>query len=353
MSLAQRLRERILEAGPLTVAEYMTLCLHDRADGYYATRPQLGEAGDFITAPQVSQMFGELIGLWAVDLWDRLGRPAPFRLVEVGPGDGTLMLDALRATRLVPEFLAAGELWLVEPSGPLRALQERRLTEGAPRWVAALDQVPAGAPLILVANELLDCLPPRQFVRTGEGWAERRVGLDAEGRLAFGLAPAPNGFEPPFEAEAGAVVEVSPAQAALGAAIGARIAHDGGAALLIDYGRDQPGPGDTLQALKRHTKVGPLETPGEADLTVHADFPAVVAAARSAGAATTPIRSQAAFLQALGIEARAAALARARPDRAETLARQLARLTSPEEMGVLFKAVAIHTPGLGVPGFDL
>jgi len=352
MSLKARLEARVLQEGPLTVADYMTACLHDPAGGYYAVRPGLGAEGDFVTAPLVTQMFGELVGLWAAETWTRLGAPAPFRLVEMGPGDGTLMSDLLRAARLVPPFLAGADLWLVETSAPLRAAQAARLAGAAPRWAASLDEVPRGAPVVLVANELLDCLPARQFVRTARGWMERRVGLDAAGRLAFGLAPAPNGFEGPADAPEGLVVERSPAQEALGAALGARVAEDGGCALLIDYGRAEPGVGDTLQALRRHRKEDPLAAPGEADLTVHADFPAVAAAARGAGAAVSPIRSQAGFFRALGIEQRAAALAGARPDRAGTIARQLARLTAPDEMGELFKVLAIHAPGLAVPGLE-
>ena len=352
MSLAQRLKARILEDGPLSVADYMSACLHDPAAGYYAVHPRLGAEGDFLTAPMVSQMFGELIGLWAAETWTRMGSPPRFVLAEIGPGDGTLMQDMLRAARLVPGFLAAAELWLVETSAPLRALQAARLAGAGARWAASLDEIPRGAPLLALANELLDCLPARQFVRDRAGWAERRVGLDAAGRLAFGLAPAPMGFEGPSDMPEGAVVEVSPAQAALGAMLGARIVEDGGAALLIDYGRDRPGHGDTLQALKGHRKLDPLETPGEADLTVHADFPAVAAGARAAGAQIPPILTQGDFLRRLGIEARAGALARARPDQGPILARQLARLIAPDQMGELFKVLAIHTPGLAVPGFE-
>lgn len=358
MSLLDRLARLIQAEGPMTVEAFMRLCLHDPQFGYYATRPRLGAkgegGGDFITAPLVSQMFGELIGLWAVDVWTRLGQPAPFRLVEMGPGDGTLMSDVMRAARVVPTFRASAELWLVETSPPLRALQQDRLAVHGPRWTERLAEVPGGAPIILVANELLDCLPARQFVRTENGWAERRVGLDAEGRLMFGLAPAPNGFVPPpelAEVSAGSVVEVSPAQAALGAEVGARVAADGGAGLFIDYGRDRPEVGDTLQALIAHRKVDVLASPGEADLTVHADFPAFAAAARATGAETTAIVGQGDFLRALGIDLRADALAKARPDRAEVIARQHHRLTDPAEMGTLFKAVCVHTPGFEPPGF--
>jgi len=360
MGLEHRLKRQIALEGPITVAAYMAACLHDPQDGYYAARPQLGADGDFITAPLISQMFGELIGLWAAEMWDRLGRPAQVRLVELGPGDGALMRDALRALRHVAGFSPAADLWLVEPSTPLRALQAAQLAGVEVRWADRLDQVPGSAPLLLIANEVLDCLPARQFVRTETGWAERRVGLDAGGELTFGLAPTPSGFEPPAFADAaplGAILELSAAQTALAEQIGARVAADGGAALLIDYGRDAPGFGDTLQALARHTKVSPFATPGQADLTVHADFPAVAAAAIQAGAEATPIVSQADFLQALGIDQRAATLiasaeAKGRGDQAAVIARQHARLTEPAQMGALFKAMAIHQKGLVVAGFE-
>jgi len=338
----------------MTVEAFMRLCLHDPEFGYYTTRPRLGAEGDFITAPLASQMFGELIGLWAVDAWSRLGQPAPFRLVEMGPGDGTLTSDLMRAARVVPGFRASAELWLVEISGPLIEMQHERLAVHGPRWAGSLAEVPAGAPLVLIANELLDCLPARQFVRTAAGWAERRIGLDGVGALTFGLSPAPNGFVPPpdlKDAPSGALVEVSPAQEALGAEIGARIATDGGVALFVDYGRGRTDPGDTLQALRAHRKVDVLASAGEADLTVHADFPAFAAAARSAGAETTAIVGQGDFLRALGIDLRAAALAKARPDQADTIARQHHRLTDPEEMGRLFKVVCVHQTGLEVAGF--
>ncbi|WP_296595135.1 SAM-dependent methyltransferase [Phenylobacterium sp.] len=347
MSLRDKLAAQIAQTGPLTIAQYMTACLHDPQDGYYATRPALGEAGDFITAPLVSQMFGELIGVWAVSCWQALGAPARFTLVEMGPGDGTLMSDLLRAARVVPAFLDAADIWLVETSEPLAALQARALGERV-RWARSLDEVPVGDPMILVANELLDCLPVRQFVRTVTGWAEQVVGLDSHGALAFGLVPAPVALP---DARDGAVLEISAAQEALGAALGARLAADGGAALLIDYGRDKSGFGDTLQALVRHEKVDPLAGPGEADLTVHADFPAVMAAARKAGAAAA-ILTQAAFLARLGIGERAEALVRARPDKAPVIGRQLGRLVGGDEMGELFKACCLHSPGWVPPAFQ-
>mgnify|MGYP000044067718 CR=1 FL=1 len=347
MSLRDRLAAQIRLGGPLTIAQYMSACLHDPDYGYYATRPALGDGGDFITAPLVSQMFGELIGLWAVEAWTRMGRPPTVRLVEMGPGDGSLMSDLLRAARLSPEFCDAIDVWLVETSGPLRDRQRSVLGDHI-EWATSLAETPGEAPLILVANELLDCLPARQYVRSARGWAERLVGLDSSGGLTFGLTATPLAREAP----PGAVVEHSPAQEALGAEIGARIARDGGAALLIDYGRAVPGYGDTLQALRRHQKEGPLDHPGEADLTVHADFPCVLAAAHAAGAATAHILTQGEFLVRLGIGARAEALAAARPDRADEIERQLERLVSPDQMGELFKVACIHSPNFVPPGFE-
>ena len=350
MTLKARLAAQIQSQGPITIAQFMTACLHDPRDGYYAVRPALGAEGDFITAPLVSQMFGELIGLWAVETWRRIGRPSPFRLVEAGPGDGTLMADLLRAARLDPDFRAAADLWLVETSAPLRALQAERLDAAAlrPAWAGALGEVPGAAPMILIANELLDCLPARQFVRQGAGWAEQVVGLDARGALCFGLARCPPGVVPPLDVAEGQVIEVSAAQAALGAEIGARLARDGGAALLIDYGRDRFEAGDTLQALKAHQKVDPLASAGEADLTVHADFPSVIAAAQAQGAAGA-LLTQGEFLRRLGIEARAAALGRRSPDQAPRLARQLARLVAEDQMGTLFKALCLFPAGQPAP----
>ncbi len=251
---------------------------------------------------------------------------------------------------MAPDFLAASEIWLVEVSEPLRALQAQALDEPV-RWVGSLAEVPGDAPILLVANELLDCLPARQFVRTEHGWAERMVGLDDHGALMFGLSRSPLDHALP-EAPAGSVLEHSAAQAALSAEIGERLAMDGGVALLIDYGRDAPGFGDTLQALRRHQKESPLDNPGEADLTVHADFPAVLAAATSAGAQAAPLLTQGEFLVRLGIGQRAEVLSHARPDRAERIERQLERLVSPDQMGDLFKVACLHQPGFQAPGFE-
>lgn len=357
MTLKQRLAREIALTGPISVADYMTRCLHDPADGYYATRPSLGEVGDFITAPLISQMFGELIGLWAVETWQRLGAPERVRLVEVGPGDGSLMEDALRAAKVMPAFLEACDLILIEPSRPLREVQARRLAQAdpTPRWVRSLGQIETDAPILVIANEVLDCLPARQFVRTEDGWAERRIGINDEGELTFGLVRINSGFERPgFTVETGQVVEVSEQQAAFGRDLAVLVAEASGAALLIDYGRDRPGPGDTLQALRRHTKVDPLASPGEADVTQWADFPAVLEAAVRAGADVTGCVSQGLFLRRLGIEARAERLIANRPEAETVIGRQLARLTAEDQMGVLFKAAAIFSPrSLAVPGFEI
>ena len=360
MSLKDRLAREIALTGPMTVADYVTRCLHDPRDGYYATRPAIGATGDFITAPMISQMFGELIGLWAVELWERLGAPERVRLVEVGPGDGTLMADALRAARLAPEFLRAVDLVLIEPSPPLRAAQARMLADSDvhPRWVSALERIETDAPVILIANEVLDCLPARQFVKTEDGWAERCVGVtdatEGGGDLTFGLKAITGGFKrPAFDVEPGQTVEISEQQAVFGREVAALVKAASGAALLIDYGRSRPEAGDTLQALRRHQKVDPLETPGEADLTQWADFPTVLEAAVHAGADVIGTMDQGEFLRLLGIEARADRLKDGRPDAAPVIDRQLARLTADDQMGTLFKVCAIFSPRtLVVPGFE-
>jgi len=348
MSLAENLIARIRRDGPMSVADYMDACLNDPAEGYYATRPRLGAEGDFITAPHVSQIFGELLGLWAVAAWEGLGRPPRVRLVEMGPGDGTLMSDVLRAGRASTAFTAARETWLVETSGPLRAAQRALLGDAEVRWASAIAEIPCDAPVIILANELLDCLPIHQAVFTPGGWRERYVGLDGRGALVFTLAD-----EPTLDLAAGAVGEVrewSPALEDLGREIGALVAKAGGAALFIDYGRDEPGPGDTLQALRGHATEAPLDNPGAADLTAHVDLPAFLAAARDAGAETTAISTQGDFLWSLGIGLRAERLSAARPNQAAVIARQVARLIAPDQMGALFKVAAIHAPGLSAPG---
>ena len=356
MSLKDRLAREIALTGPMTIADYVTRCLHDPQDGYYATRPAIGATGDFITAPMVSQMFGELIGLWAVELWQRLGAPERVRLVEVGPGDGTLMADALRAARLAPDFLQAVDLILIEPSAPLREAQARMLADSDihPRWVSSLDRIETDAPVILIANEVLDCLPARQFVKTEDGWAERRVGVSDDGDLLFGLVKITGGFRrPDYPVDPGQTIEISDQQAGFGRDLARLVKAASGAALLIDYGRARAGAGDTLQGLRRHQKVDPLTDPGAVDLTQWADFPAVLEAAIHAGAEITGCLGQGELLRLLGIEHRAERLKAGRPDAAAVIDRQLDRLTGDDQMGTLFKACAIFSPrALVVPGFE-
>jgi len=266
------------------------------------------------------------------------------------------MPDAPRAARLAPGYPEAVDLVLSGPSAPLRALQAKTLADADvhPRWVKDLNGVETDAPVILIANEVLDCLPARQFVRTGDGWAERRVGVTDDGDLTFGLVAITGGFtRPAFAVDPGQVIEISEQQAAFGRDLGLLVKAASGAALLIDYGRAAPEAGDTLQALRRHQKVDPLADPGEADLTQWADFPTVLEAALRSGADVTGCMGQGEFLHLLGIEARADRLKAGRPDAAPVIDRQLARLTADDQMGSLFKAASVFSPkSLAVPGFE-
>ncbi len=356
--LAARIARRIRREGPLSIAAFMAIALHDREGGYYARRDPLGGDGDFITAPEISQIFGELIGLWCADLWRHLGEPDPVILVELGPGSGALLGDLLRAAATLPEFRRALDLYLVEASPVLRARQQRRLGGIGARFVASIDALPQG-PLLLVANEFLDALPIRQLVRGRAEWAERVVTLDAEDRLVFAdgpenpalslLVPAALRARP-----SGTIVEICPAAAALAAALGERLAAQPGAALFVDYGYFPSAPGPTLAALRRHAAAALLDDPGGADLSAHVDFAAFAAAARAAGAIVHGPVAQGQFLAALGAEARLAALsARAEPAQRARLASGLERLIDPAQMGTLFKALALTSPGLPAPaGFE-
>jgi NADH dehydrogenase [ubiquinone] 1 alpha subcomplex assembly factor 7 len=346
----QNIRRRILLEGPLTLAAVMEEALAGR-NGYYRGQDPLGPEGDFITAPEVSQMFGELIGLWCVDTWQRLGAPATFNLVEMGPGRGTLMADALRAARVSSGFLAAKRLHLVEINAALKAKQADRLADHHPVWHENLDGVPAG-PMILVANELFDALPVHQLQMTAQGWRERVVALDGE-HLQFGLAApgAALGLLRPAHSSAheGAIAEVSPASIALIDSIARRLVRDRGAALIIDYGPAESGLGDSFQALKRHKFHLPLEALGDADLTAHVDFGALKHAAVEAGAHAFGPATQGDFLRALGIELRANMLTRkADAATAEILRNQVHRLIAPEQMGRLFKVLGLASPTLDV-----
>ncbi|AWZ19223.1 hypothetical protein RTM1035_15487 [Roseovarius sp. TM1035] len=338
---------RIAEAGPMSLADYMAVCLMHPEFGYYATRDPFGARGDFITAPEISQMFGELLGLCLAQVWLDQGRPARFLLAELGPGRGTLMADVLRATQRVPGFREAAEVHLVEGSAVLRAAQ-RRAIAGDVIWHERVESLPEG-PLYLLANEFFDALPIRQFQRSGEGWRERVVGQSA-GQLLLGLGGP---VAPPALAERlvdtreGDIVETCGPAAAVMAEIGARIEGQGGAALIVDYG-DWRSLGDTFQALKAHQPVDPLAEPGAADLTAHVDFEALALAA--APALHTRLTPQGVFLERLGIAARAEALARNLSGPAlETHLAAYQRLTGAEEMGTLLKVMGLYPEGAAPP----
>lgn len=339
---------QIRAQGPITLADYMAQCLLHPQHGYYTTRPPFGQQGDFITAPEISQMFGEMLGLCLAQHWLDHGRPAAFTLAELGPGRGTLMADILRATRGVPGFHAAAQVTLIEASPALRDQQRQRLGDHPAQWLPQVDALPE-APIYLIANEFFDALPIRQFTRDKAGWRETLV--TATDRLGLArTAPAPIAALDHRLADTipGDIVEICPAAAGLIQHISGRIARQGGAALILDYGA-WGSRGDTFQALRHHAYADPLATPGEADLTAHVDFAAL------AQAATCPWRytTQGALLTALGIEARAATLAQRLTGAA--LQSHLAatrRLTHPAEMGTLFKALALFQPGaLPPPGF--
>lgn len=342
--LGRLIAHRIALTGPISIADFMAEALGHPRLGYYRrasplrTGP-LGVPGDFTTAPEISQMFGELLGAWLADRWLAMGSPAPVRLVELGPGRGTLMADALRATRGVPGFHAALDLHLVETNAPLRDAQRATLAGFEPTWHERFDDVPAG-PLLLVANEFFDALPVRQFHRTAEGWRERMVGLAPDGTLRLALAPGPTPFAAALpEAAEGAETELSEAGRALAVALGARLGRDGGWALIVDYGYDRPGLGSSLQAVRGHRGAGILERPGETDLSAHVDFLALAAAARVP--AFGPV-AQGDFLRRLGIASRAQSLKRnASREQARAIDAALARLIAPDQMGTLFRVLAL------------
>jgi NADH dehydrogenase [ubiquinone] 1 alpha subcomplex assembly factor 7 len=351
------LRRRIAAEGPITVAAFMADCLLHPEHGYYRTREAIGLGGDFITAPEISQMFGELLGLWAADTWQKLGAPARCYLVELGPGRGTLMRDALRAARALPSFRAALQPLLVEASERLREVQRAALAGEDAAWHDDIAGLPKDAPLIVLANEFLDALPVRQFQRGDDGaWHERRVGLADDGEtLRFVLDPRALPFEellPPDlrDAPHGVIVESSPAVRAVAGEVSGRLREQGGAALFVDYGYDKPGFGETLQAVFRHAYTDPFAEPGMADLTAHVDFVSFARAARHAGADVHGPRGQGAFLQALGIAMRAERLKQhAAPGKATDIDHDLHRLTAPEEMGTLFKVLALTPAGAPTP----
>lgn len=354
------LRRLISVAGPMPVWKFMSLCLGHPQHGYYVTQDPFGTGGDFITAPEISQIFGELIGVWALSVWRMMGSPENVRLVELGPGRGTMMKDALRALRVAPEFRKAISLHLVEVSPVLESIQREMLeSQDVPvMWHRTIADVPDG-PLIVLANEFIDALPVHQAVKQADGWHERVVGLDSAGHFAFGIAPdriahfervVPKGAR---EAANGSIFEWRPDAFAFDIA---RKVRDQGAALIIDYGHSESGVGDTLQAIGRHQYADVLKAPGRVDITAHVDFQAVGMAAESMGASVQGPVTQGEFLRHIGIELRAQGLkASASAQQTADIESAVARLTQtgPTGMGELFKVMAIADPRLGkLPGFE-
>lgn len=356
MSLLDALITRIQANGPLTVADYMQECLLHPKYGYYATRDPFGAGGDFTTAPEISQMYGELLGLCLAQAWLDRGAPSSFILAEPGPGRGTLMADILRATGSVPGFHAAVKVHLIEASATLRDIQKEVLKDHQITWHNDLSDLPED-PLFLVANEFLDALPIRQFIRDGKGWRERYITLNAtQDAPSFGTGDAadfPALAHRLADTKDGDLVELNAPACAITAEISRRIKTKGGLALLVDYGGWQ-SKGDTFQALKGHEFSDPLTDPGNADLTAHVDFEPLTQVATQAGLNVSGLTLQGVLLERLGITGRAQALARNMSG--EALENHIAahrRLTHPEEMGTLFKAIAISAPDTPpVPGFN-
>ena len=357
--LAQAIRAEIELNGPIGVDRFMARALAEPGLGYYARRQPIGRDGDFITAPEISQMFGELIAAWLADLWTRAGRPAPLTILELGPGRGALMADLLRAAERAAGFGSALRPMLLEISPVLRAAQRRALAGREVEWIESISAAPE-EPLLIVANEFFDALPVAQYVRVQDAWRERRVGIGPGRGLRFVRGPAgdlpSSGLAAALtDAGDGAVAEWCEAGEALAAEIGRRIDRFGGAALVVDYGYEErelraAGGGDTLQAVRRHRRADIFERPGETDLTAHVNFTALGRAAAEAGARAWPVLTQGAFLESIGLGARAAALARGRPAAARArIAADRARLAGPDGMGRIFRALALTGGGWPAP----
>ncbi len=351
--LERIIRQRIRQHGGLTVADYMRLCLTHPEHGYYTTRQPLGEGGDFLTAPEASQVFGELLGVWAMACWQQMGSPPRLHLVELGPGRGLLMADLLRAAASRPAFLRTLRVHLVELSPTLRQQQEQRLASaGVPlRWHETLPQA-LDAPAIVIANEFLDALPVRHYEHTAEGWRERLIMLDENDAFTFTASGPPPPALPAWAQDVpiGGIIELSPEREAAARQLGHLLRHAKGAALVIDYGHATPAPGETLQALHRHRQVDIFHRPGESDLTTHVDFHALATTLRNTGIATPPVMEQGAFLLALGLRERLATLLRnASEEQAGRLLRGAERIAGVEHMGSLFKVLCAHGPDIPTP----
>lgn len=344
---------QIQTQGPMSVATYMGLCLTHPAKGYYRKADPLGAGGDFITAPEISQMFGELIGFFFVNLWQQMDEPKAFTLLELGPGRGTLLSDMLRVACRAEGFRDALDLRLFETNPALIAAQNARLEPYEPKWINDFGKVGEG-PLLVVANEFFDALPIRQFMRGRDGWHERVVG-HIDGKRAFGVSPTPISVDAMPEAvqnaAEGEIFEVGIASGEVMNRLAAQVARLGGAILAVDYGYARTQTGETLQAVRQHQYADPLQHPGETDLSSHVDFEALAAVARRNGLAVQPLASQGDFLNRLGLAERALALSAANPESAQSIAAAVTRLTAPDQMGDLFKVLCAASPGLAPQGF--
>lgn len=358
--LAQKLKALIRANGPISVTDFFSLCLADPEHGYYRTREPFGREGDFVTAPEVSQLFGEMLGVFMVHAWQKHGSPKGVRFTEIGPGRGTMMADMMRVVaKLAPSLYDDASFHLIETSARLRDVQQSTLGARAERvtWHTSFDELPDGF-LLMAANELFDAIPIRQFVRTQNGFRERMVGLDADDELTFavGIAGIDPALLPPSHKNQpiGTIFEISPAREAVMSAICERLRTQGGSALVIDYGHVASGFGDTLQAVLKHAFDPPLEHPGEADLTSHVDFERLAAVAREAGLRVHGPQYQGDFLMGLGMADRASALGRGRD---ETLQRQIVsdveRLAGSGvgNMGDLFKVLAVTSSDVPLSPF--
>ena len=361
-ALESEIRRLISLVGPMPVSEFMNMCLGHPKHGYYVTHDPIGGSGDFITSPEISQMFGELLGLWAAAVWRQMGSPVNVNLIELGPGRGTMMADMLRAANVMREFRKIVTVDLVETSPTLVARQKQALAipELSIRWHESLADVPDG-PAIIVANEFFDALPVNQAVKQAKGWHERVIGVDGNGNLAFGISPEPLKFFdqtlPPQVrmAEIGSIYEWRADSQAL--EVGRRVVRGGGGALIIDYGQVESMVGDTFQALRGQRKASPLSAPGLADVTAHVDFQAIAAVAEGIGARVHGPIEQAMLLRRLGIEQRATNLKKvAPPDKAQAVDVALARLTAGGSIGMgnMFKAIGLSSPRIAtLPGFEV
>lgn len=354
----QTISRLIAASGPMSIAQYMHLCHAHPEHGYYASGNPVGKSGDFITAPEVSQMFGELIAIWCISAWQAMGKPNPIQIAELGPGRGTLMQDFLRTIALDPEFKSAATIKMVESSPSLTREQQQQLAMQSQNieWVEHLNDLDT-LPTLFIANEFLDAIPFRQFIKTKDQWQELCIDYENDDKLTFivcpigideAMLPADHADQPD-----GAIFETAPAREAIAAEVAQHITTNGGAALFIDYGHELAGFGDTFQAVKSHKKASTLAAPGTSDLTSHVDFEAIATIATQSGAIAYPLKTQCDFLLELGLLERAGALGQGK-DLAfqKQIQTDVERLASPEQMGTLFKVLCISDKATAMPVFS-